>query len=75
MIENERSEIARIRRRIELECEALRQALDGFAAVASHEAISHRYELLGICHEELECLVGETLAGDMVCEVYNRVLG
>ncbi len=33
------SEVARLRKQIELECEAMKQALYGYAVVASHDAI------------------------------------
>lgn len=68
------SDVARLRRRIEQECAALRLALDGFAVSASHEAITARYNRLGTCQEELEQLVGPR-AHEIVCEVYTRYLG
>lgn len=68
------SEIAQLRKRIELECEALRLALEGFAVSASHEAIMARYDRLGACQEELEKLIGP-IANEIVCEVYTRHLG
>lgn len=68
------SEVALLRRRIEQECVALRQALDGFAISASHEAIMARYDRLGACQEELEKLIGPR-ANDIVCEVYVHYLG
>lgn len=52
------SEIARLRKQIELECEAMRLALHGYAAVASHKAIEQKYNSLGQHHEALEQLVG-----------------
>lgn len=68
------SEIALLKRRIEQECEALRQALDGLAIVASHQAIMARYERLGTCQIELEKLIGSD-ATEVVCELYNRYMG
>lgn len=68
------SEIALLKRRIEQECEALRQALDGPAIVASHQAIMARYERLGVCQIELEKLIGSE-AAEIVCELYNRYMG
>ncbi|MEO9028115.1 MAG: hypothetical protein ABI413_04800 [Ktedonobacteraceae bacterium] len=73
--ENGGSEVARLRRRMELECEALKRAMGGFAIVASHEAIMQRYERLGVCREELGNLIGENDAEAAMCEVYNRVVG
>ena len=68
------SEIALLRKRIEQECAALRLALEGFAVSASHEAISARYDRLGVCQSELEKLIGPK-AHEIVWEVYTRYLG
>jgi hypothetical protein len=67
------SEVALLKRRIEQECEALRLAMDGFAAVASHEAIMARYNRLADFQAELEKLVGPG-AEEIVCELYTRCL-
>ncbi|HET8842861.1 MAG TPA: hypothetical protein VFN35_15460 [Ktedonobacteraceae bacterium] len=68
------SEVARIRQRIAQECEALRMAMEGFSAGASHQTIMARYESIGKYQIELEKLVGPR-AEEIVCEMYNRVLG
>jgi hypothetical protein len=68
------SEVAVIKRRIEQECEALRLAMDGFASVASHEAIMARYNRLADFQAELEELIGPG-AKEIVCELYTRCLG
>jgi hypothetical protein len=68
------SEVARLRQRMEEECEAMKRALHGFAVVASHEAIMQRYVRLGKCREELVGLIGEEDAEAEMCEVYNRVV-
>ena len=47
------SEVARLRRQIELECEAMRLAMDGYAAVTSHKVIEQRYKNLGKHQEDL----------------------
>lgn len=70
-----KSDIARLRRQIELECTALRQALNGFAVSASHEAITARYDRLGAYQEELEQLTSPQKANEAVCEIYTRCLG
>ena len=55
-----KSEVARIKRQIELEYEAAQRALYGFAAGAGkHEFITARMEKMGRCHERLVSLVGE----------------
>lgn len=69
------SEIARLREQIELECEAMRLALHGYAAVASHKAIEQKYNSLGQYHEALEQLVGKEEANSIIIETYLRVVG
>jgi hypothetical protein len=69
------SEIARLRRQIELECQAMRLALYGYAAVASHEVIEQKYKVLGKHLEALEQLVGPEEADSIVTETYIKVLG
>ena len=69
------SEIARLRRQIEEECEAMRLALYGYAVVASHEIIEHRYNSLGKRQEELEQFVGREEANNIVVEIYAKVVG
>lgn len=55
-----KSEVARIKRQIELEYEAAMRGLYGFAAgAAKHEFITARMENMGRCHEKLVTLVGE----------------
>jgi hypothetical protein len=68
------SDVAQIRQRIAQECEALRLAMEGFAVGASHQAITARYERIGSYQAELEKLMGPK-AEEMVCEMYNRLLG
>ena len=54
------SEVARIKRQIELEYEAAQRAMYGFAAGAGkHAFITARMENMGRCHEQLVTLVGE----------------
>ena len=69
------SEVARLRRQIELECESMRLALSGYAVVASHQVIEQKYNALGKCQEELEQLVGEEDANRIVVETYAKVVG
>lgn len=52
------SEIARLRERIDLEIEAMARMRDGFAVVASHTIISHRYNRLGELCEQLGQHIG-----------------
>ncbi len=69
------SEIARLRRQIELECEAMRLALDGYATVASHQLIEQRYNSLGQYQNDLEKHVGKEEAKRIVVEIYTNVVG
>ncbi len=55
-----KSEVARLMRQIELEYEAAQRGMYGFAAgAAKHEFITARMENMGRCHEKLKTLVGE----------------
>lgn len=69
------SEIARIRKQIELECEAMRLGLSGYAVVASHDIINHRYDALGRQQIALEKIVGAEEASRIVYETYEKVIG
>jgi hypothetical protein len=69
------SEVARLRKQIELECAAMQQALHGFALTALHEIIQRKYESLGHYHEQLEQLVGEKEAALITTEIYVRMIG
>ncbi|MBO0789673.1 MAG: hypothetical protein J2P36_01815 [Ktedonobacteraceae bacterium] len=69
------SEIARLRRLIELECEAMKLAMYGIAIVSSHQVIDHKYHNLGTAQEKLAELVGEEEAARVLVEVYTEVIG
>ncbi len=69
------SEVARIRRQIELEAEALALAMSGPAIMASHAAIDARYRNLGKAKEELASIVGEEEATDTMTDTYKRIIG
>ncbi|HTI14748.1 MAG TPA: hypothetical protein VL461_09295 [Dictyobacter sp.] len=69
------SEIARLRRQIELECEAMKQALNGFMVTASHDIIHHRYDCIGDIQQQLISLVGEQEAARIAVEVYIQTIG
>ncbi|HVB25648.1 MAG TPA: hypothetical protein VNG51_27175 [Ktedonobacteraceae bacterium] len=69
------SEGARIRRQIELECEAMNLALYGYASVASHKIIEQKYNNLGHHRENLEKHVGKVEAGNILIEIYTKVIG
>jgi hypothetical protein len=68
------SEIANLRHQIELECEAMRRGLTGFAMTAKHEIVAHKYDQLGIYQSQLEKLVGEEQALCMIAEIYTQAM-
>ena len=68
-----KSEVARIRRQIELEYEAAQRGLYGFAAGAGkHQFITAKMENMGRCHEALIKLVGEQEAAKLLVETLER---
>jgi len=69
------SEVARLMRQIELECESMKLALYGYAVVASYEVINNKYNNLGGYQEELEQHVGKEEANAIVVETYVKVIG
>lgn len=68
------SEVARLMQQIELECEAMKHGLEGYAAVASHKTIGHKYDAIGAVQKKLEAVVGEEKAAEAVCEIYTRIM-
>lgn len=68
------SEVAQLMQRIKLECESLRLAMHGYAAVSSHKTITHKYRLLDRYREQLATHVGDEQATNMMNEMYNRVV-
>jgi hypothetical protein len=69
------SDVARLRLQIEEECEAMRQAMTGFAQTASHTIIHQRYEHLDAAKQELTGLVGAEAATGIVGEIYVKTMG
>lgn len=69
------SEVALLRQRIEMECAAMRQAMQGFRVTASHDIINNQYTAIGNIQEELADLVGEREAALIAVEAYIQVLG
>jgi hypothetical protein len=63
MTEENKSEVARLMRQIELEYEAAQRGMYGFAEGAGkHQFITARMENIGRYHEKLKTLVGEEQA-------------
>jgi len=65
------SEVARLKKQIEMECEAMKLAMTGFRMAASHDIINHRYDQLGTHYERLEELIGEQAAFQVVIGALN----
>ena len=66
------SEIAQLKQRIDVEIAAMNQARHGYAAVARHEIITHHYEALALCFEQLTCQIGEAAAITILAEQMER---
>lgn len=68
-MEGNNSEVARLRRQIELEYQAMQAGLNGYAITARHNIIEHRYDAIGLHHERLIQILGEQKAAEVVIEV------
>ena len=66
------SEVAQIKEKIELEIQAMRAALDGYAVVSSHELIHHKYDQIGIYVEQLQQYMGTREAAQMMVHAFDR---
>ena len=65
------SDIARVRRQIVEEMEAMERGFTGFASgTARHDFIQARMRSIGEQQEDLEKLVGKSDAVNIVCELY-----
>ncbi|HET9918850.1 MAG TPA: hypothetical protein VFQ30_03330 [Ktedonobacteraceae bacterium] len=72
-MQEHKSEIARLRERIELEYQAAQRGLTGYACVSQHEFITARMENMSQCHEELKALVGPQEAIRMLAETLEKL--
>lgn len=71
-----KSEVAELRRRIELEYQAMQRAMTDFAAgTARHEFIMARLNRIGQCQEALAQHMGEEAAMKLVYELYADAVG
>ena len=67
------SEVAQLRQRMHLECEAARRGLYGTAqGTAQHAFITRRMENMADYHRELKQLVGEHEAINILIEVLEQ---
>jgi hypothetical protein len=69
-----KSEIAHLREQIELACNAMNQMLSGYAVSSRHDIINHKYSVLSSYQEQLEPLVGEREAMEIIIETYNKIV-
>ena len=69
---NPNSEVAQLLQRISEEYEAAERAMTGFAVTAKHEFITARMEQIGVFHQQLQGLVGELEATQMVAETLEQ---
>lgn len=72
-INTNKSEVARLRTQIELECQALHH-LTLPSIGASHEAISRRYRVLDSYSEQLRTLVGPDQATKTLTTLYQKIV-
>ena len=71
----QQSEVTRLREQIATECQAMNQALYGFASgVAAHNFILARLHRVDMCWHQLEEHVGEQEATRMLCELYDEAM-
>ena len=70
-----KSDVARIRALIELECEAIRRVFEEPAIYASHAAIDARYRNLGMHQDALQQHVGEQEATLTIVDIYEKIVG
>ncbi|QBD75252.1 hypothetical protein EPA93_04275 [Ktedonosporobacter rubrisoli] len=68
------SEVARIRRQIALECEAMVRGLHAYASMAQHEFIRAKFNALEGHFENLVPLTGQEQALDILVQTYNEVV-
>ena len=67
------SEVAQLRQRIALECQAGWWGLHSLnAGTAQHQFITARFKQMEKCHKRLTELVGEEQATDILCEEYDK---
>lgn len=66
-----KSEVARLREQLELECQALKR-FTAPAMVASHAMITNRYNAIEKHAEALGKIVGQEQATEIMCQIYNK---
>lgn len=71
MPEENKSEVARLMRQIELEYELAQRGLTGYAEVAKHAFITAGLEKIGEHHTTLQQLIGEQRAAHFLVTVFE----
>lgn len=72
MQERDQSEVTRLMQEIDLECQAARLAMNGYAEVAKHEAITARMENVGRLHDALSEMIGEEQAVEALVKAMEK---
>ena len=67
------SEVARLLQQIEMEYEAAKRGLEGYAIISKHEFITARYNQAGIYQNELAKVIGEKQASLLSYDLYVEV--
>jgi len=75
MDENNKSEVARLRRLIALEHQAAQRIFTGFTPTAKHEYLTKRQETIAAYHQQLLKLVSPEEAMTIVIETENDPSG
>src|SRR6266567_462384 len=73
-VQQQQSEVARIRQEIEAECVAMTQGLTGYGVVSRHAFVFARMLRLSSLEEKLRVYLSHEQALELLCETYNRVL-
>lgn len=68
------SEVADLKRQIELECVFIHAALYAPALTARHDIIAKKYDRLRAYQERLKVLAGEEIAFQTVTHAYHQVM-
>ncbi len=73
--EMHQSEVALLHQQIELQLEAMRRGLSGFATgKARHAFIRAQMDRVGECQDALATYVGEGVANQVICSLYVEVM-
>ncbi len=71
-----KSEVARVREEIELQLEAMRRGMYGFASgTARHDFVRARMDRIGEYRQKLTDHIGEQNADQMVYSLYSEIVG